>query len=93
MKIILAREEIRESQKCINYKGIKQRNRCSHLFAAIAGQIKRENREKRYSHAGDDDVHRVEEGLSSHRDVERDVQVRLIAAGVKFLVSGERKSA
>lgn len=62
----------------------------AHLFAAVAGQVKRKNREKRYPHAGDDDVHRVEEGLPPHRDIERDVQVGLVAAGVKFLVPADR---
>lgn len=64
----------------------------THLFAAVAGQVKRENREKRNPHAGNDDVHRVEEGLPPHRDVERDVQVRLVAAGVKLLVSAKKEA-
>lgn len=71
----------------------KENNVDSHLFAAVAGQVKREHREKRDPHAGDDDVHRVEEGLPPHRDVERDVQVRLVAAGVELLVSAERDDA
>jgi len=59
---------------------------CTYLLAAIAGQIERKDREKRYSHAGDDDVDRVKKSLPPHRDVERDVQVGLVAAGVKLFV-------
>lgn len=65
---------------------ISTRNVPAYLFTAVARQIKRKNREKWYSHAGDDDVHCVEEGFPPHRDVKRDVQVGLVAASVKFLV-------
>jgi len=65
----------------------------TYLFTAVARQVKRENSEKRYPHAGDDNVHCVEEGFPPHRDVERDVQVGLVAASVKLLVPARRKNA
>lgn len=65
----------------------------AYLFTAVAGQVKCENREKRYPHARDDNVHCVEEGFPPHRDVERDVQVGLVAASVKLLVPARRKDA
>lgn len=64
-----------------------------HLFTTVAGQVKRKNREKRYSHTGDDDVHRVKERLPSHRDVKRNVQVGFVTAGVKLLVPAKREHA
>jgi len=64
----------------------------AYLFTAVARQVKRENREKRYPHARDDNVHCVEEGFPPHRDVERDVQVGLVAASVKLLVPARRKN-
>jgi hypothetical protein len=58
----------------------------THLLAAVRGQIESEYSEEGDAHAGNDDVHSVEERLTAHCDVERDVQVRFIAAGVEFLV-------
>lgn len=69
------------------------RNVPAYLFTAIARQVKRENREKRYPHTGDDNVHCVKEGFPPHRDVERDVQVGLVTASVKLLVPARRKDA
>lgn len=61
---------------------------CSnYLFAAVRGQIKCEHRQERDAHARNDNVDRVEERLTSHGDVERNVQIRFVAAGVEFLVS------
>lgn len=58
-----------------------------YLFSTVRRQVKRENSEEADTHARDDDVHSVEEGLASHRDVECNVQVRLITARVEPFVS------
>ena len=59
------------------------------LFARVGRQVEREDGEERDAHARDDEVHRVEQRLPPHRDVERDVQVRLDAASVEFLTSAQ----
>ncbi len=62
--------------------------RCTHeslaiyLLAAVRGQIEYKHGEETDAHAGDDEVDGVEERLSSHGDVERDVEVGLLAARV-----------
>ena len=53
-----------------------------HLFSAVRRQVEGEHSEKGDAHAGDDEVDRVEERLASHRHVERDVEVGLVAARV-----------
>jgi len=82
-----------EKRKKKMHKGKVHLSAWTYLLAAIAGQVERQDREKRYSHAGDDDVDRVKESLPSHRDVERDVQVGLVAAGVKLFVPAKREAA
>lgn len=59
----------------------------TNLLATVARQVEYENREKRYTHTGYYQINRVEQGLSSHRDVERDVEIGLVAARVEFFVS------
>lgn len=58
----------------------------THLLSAIAGKIEGKHREKRYSHAWNNDVDRVEKCFPAHRYVERDVQIRLVATSVKLFV-------
>jgi hypothetical protein len=62
----------------------------NYLLSAIRGQIEDEHRQEGNSHAGNDEVHRVEKRLSAHGDVERDIQVRLVAARVELLVPALR---
>lgn len=62
----------------------------TNLLATVTRQVKYENGEKGYSHTWDYEVDRVEESFSPHRYVERYVQIRLIAARVKFLVPEEK---
>ena len=47
------------------------------LLPAVRGQVEDEHREEGDGHARDDQVDDVEERLAAHRDVERDVWVRL----------------
>lgn len=58
----------------------------AYLLARVRGEVEDEDREEGDAHAGDDEVHRVEQSLPPHRDVESDVQVGLIATGVVLLV-------
>ena len=61
----------------------------SHLLSTIGWEVEHQDSEEGDAHAGDDQVHRVEEGLTPHGDVECYVEVRLIAAGVKLHISKE----
>ena len=54
------------------------------LLPTVGGEVEDEDGEEGDAHAGDDQVHRVEQGLPPHRDVEGDVQVGLVAASVEF---------
>lgn len=65
----------------------------SHLFPAVRGQVEHKYGEEGDSHAGDDEVHCVEEGLPPHCYVERDVEVRLITARVELFVSGQTRKS
>ena len=56
----------------------------SHLLATVRGKIENKHGEERDAHARDDEVDCVEESLASHGDVERDIKVRLITAGVEL---------
>lgn len=58
-----------------------------YLFSAVRWQVESKNCQEGDAHAGNNDVHSVEQSLPPHRDVECDVQVRLVAACVEFLVS------
>jgi hypothetical protein len=58
----------------------------THLLAAVRWQIEHQYSEEGDAHAGDDEIYGVEERLTAHCDVERDVEVRFIAAGVEFLI-------
>lgn len=57
-----------------------------YFFAAVRRQIKRQYREERNAHARYNDVHRVEKRFPPHGDVERNVQIRFVAARVDFFV-------
>ncbi len=56
----------------------------SHLLAAVWGKIENKHSEERDAHAGDDEVDGVEQSLSAHGDVKRDIKVRLITASVEL---------
>ena len=59
------------------------------LLPAVRGQVEDEHGQEGDAHAGDDQVDRVEESLATHSDVEGDVQVGLVAAGVELDVPGQ----
>jgi len=60
------------------------------LLAGITGQVEDQDREERDAHAGDDQVHGVEERLPSQSEVKHDVQIGLLAAAVELLVPHRR---
>lgn len=43
----------------------------TYFFSRVRGQVEDEDCEEGYRHAGDDQVDRVEQGLTPHRQVER----------------------
>ena len=57
---------------------------CGHLLPGVGGEVEHEHGEEGDAHAGDDEVHGVEQGLPPHGDVEGDVQVGLLAARVEL---------
>lgn len=59
----------------------------THLFATVRRQIEHQNGQETDAHAGYDQVHSVEKRFPAHRDVERDIQVRFVAARVELFVS------
>lgn len=59
----------------------------AHLLATVAWQIEDQHREKRDAHTRYYKVDSVKQSLPSHGDVERDVEVGLVAARVKFFIS------
>lgn len=52
------------------------------LFPAIRWEVEHQHCEEADAHAGDDEVDGVEESLPPHGDVEGDVEVGLVTAGV-----------
>ena len=56
----------------------------AHLLPAVRREVEDEDGEEADAHAGDDEVDGVEEGLPPHGDVEGDVQVGLVTAGVEL---------
>lgn len=80
----------------IKKKRERERNnkKMFYLLSAIAGKVEGKHGEKRYSHAWDDDVYRVEKCFPAHRYVKGDVQIRLVATCVKFFVpvNSEKKN-
>ena len=56
----------------------------SNLFPAVRWEVEDQHSEEADSHAGDDEVDGVEESLPPHGDVEGDVQVRFLTAGVEL---------
>ena len=59
----------------------------SNLFPAVRREVEHQDCEEADAHAGDDEVDGVEEGLPPHGDVEGDVQVGLVTAGVELDIS------
>lgn len=62
----------------------------SYLFSRIGRQIEDQDSQEWYSHAWDDEVDSVEEGLTSHADVKGDVNVRFNTASVELFVTNGR---
>ena len=58
----------------------------SHLLPGVGGEVEHQHGEEGDAHAGDDEVHGVEQSLPPHGDVEGDVQVGLVAARVDLHV-------
>ena len=58
----------------------------SHLLPGVGGEVEHEHGEEGDAHAGDDEVHGVEQSLAPYGDVEGDVQVGLVAARVDLHV-------
>ena len=54
------------------------------LLPTVRREVEHEDGEEADAHAGDDEVDGVEESLPPHGDVEGDVQVGLVAAGVEL---------
>ena len=65
-------------------------NHFIYLLPGIRREVEHEHGEEGDAHAGDDQVDCVEQGLPPHRDVEGDVQVRLLAARVELDVPDRR---
>ncbi len=63
-----------------------------YLLSAVWRQVEDEHGEEGDAHARDDEVHRVEERLPPHRDVEGDVQVGLVTARVELHIPAKKKS-
>ena len=57
------------------------------LFPAVWRKVKNEHSKERNAHTWYDKIHCVKKGLPSHCDVESNVQIRLITAGVEFHIS------
>ena len=57
------------------------------LLSTIRREVEHEDGEEADAHTGDDQVDGVEESLPPHGDVEGDVQVGLVTAGVEFDIS------
>ncbi len=55
-----------------------------YLFAGIGRQVEDQNGEESDPDARNDEIDRVKQRFTAHRDVERNVQVRLVAARVKL---------
>ena len=62
---------------------------CPHLLPGVGGEVEHEHGEEGDAHAGDDEVHGVEQSLPPHGDVEGDVQVGLVTARVELHIPGE----
>ena len=54
------------------------------LLSTIRREVEHEDGEEADAHTGDDQVDGVEESLPPHGDVEGDVQVRFLTAGVEL---------
>ena len=62
----------------------------TYLLSWVWGQVEYEHWEEWNAHAGDDDVDRVKEGFSPQLQVEENVRVRLLAAGIVLFVAHSR---
>ena len=54
------------------------------LLPGVGGEVEHQHGEEGDAHAGDDEVHGVEQSLPPHGDVEGDVQVGLVTARVEL---------
>ena len=59
--------------------------------AYLCRQVEDKDAEEWDEHGGQDQVDRVEQGLSPHRNVKGYVQIRLITASVKFFIPETRQ--
>ena len=57
------------------------------LLPTVGGQVEHQDCQEGDAHAGDDQVHGVEQCFPSHGDVEGDIKVGLITAGVVLDIS------
>ena len=57
------------------------------FLSTVRWEVEDQHGEEADAHAGDDEVDSVEEGLPPHGDVEGDVQVGLVTAGVELDIS------
>jgi hypothetical protein len=62
----------------------------SHLLTTVGRKVEDKNCEETDAHAGDDEVHRVEERLPPHRDVECDVEVGLVTARIELYIPADK---
>ena len=60
------------------------------LLSAVRRKVEDQHSEEANAHAWDDEVDCVEQGLPPHGDVEGDVQVGLVTAGVELDISREK---
>ena len=63
---------------------------CGHLLPGVGGEVEHEHGEEGDAHAGDDEVHGVEQSLPPHGDVEGDIQVGLVTARVELHIPGNK---
>ena len=75
--------------KCLK---IEKRMKYINLFPTVWRKIKYEHCEKRNAHTWYDKIHCVKKGLPPHCDVESNVQIRLITAGVELYISENEKN-
>ena len=62
----------------------------TNLLSTIWREVEHQDGQKADAHAGDDEVDGVEESLPPHGDVEGDVQVRFLTAGVELDIPHSR---
>ena len=63
------------------------------LLSTVWREVEHQDGQKADAHAGDDEVDGVEESLPPHGDVEGDVQVGLVTAGVELDISKSKQES